>query len=113
MVFQQTSIEQTALFKKKTVPGTQDSWHVQHAVQVSYTAATYFPGHNWPVSTATSVKPVTLTSIPISSLSDDSKYILSSEVLMGQTYGGSMCQGQFQYIIAYLRTCVLISFCVM
>jgi hypothetical protein len=42
----------------------------------------YFLGHNWLVSTAISVKPVTLTLVPISSLSDDNKYILKSEVFM-------------------------------
>jgi hypothetical protein len=52
--------------------------------------------------------------VPISSLSDDTKYILSPEVLMGTNLWWFRVPGT---VLAYcslsvsLRTCVLISFC--
>jgi hypothetical protein len=84
-------------------------------VPVTVAHSNILSGTYWLDWTAISVKPVTLTLVPISSLSDDNKYILSSEVLMGTNLRWLCAPG---IVLAHcrlyvsLRTYPLISFCV-
>jgi hypothetical protein len=67
-------------------------------LSLSYVAASYFIGHNWLVSSVTLVKPVILTLVHISFLSDDKIYISISEVLIDTNLQWLHVPGRVTYV---------------